>query len=48
MSYSFIQNLAFNASLSSFRRRTINPDLLLWEPEYDVDRSNRMNSYASD
>jgi len=39
---------ALNASAASLRRRTVKAELLVWEPPFEVDGSNRMNSYASD
>lgn len=37
---------ALNASLASLRRRSIIPDLLYWEPQFEVINGQRMNSYA--
>uniref|UniRef100_A0A915CZZ1 Histone acetyltransferase n=1 Tax=Ditylenchus dipsaci TaxID=166011 RepID=A0A915CZZ1_9BILA len=42
-------NQAFNATLHSLRRRTIDSeDLLHWRPAFDVQQGNKMNSYAAD
>lgn len=44
--FEYLQKKAVNAPLHTFRRRVVDDEKLIWEPEFDVEDSQKMGTYT--